>query len=200
MSELSQKTDEIPNINIMTIGDTSVGKTTMILRYTEDKFYEDLISSIGVSVQTKQINIMNDTQPVLLKIWDTAGQERYKSLSQSYYRKADGIFIVFDLSERKTFLKTQNFISSIKELGNEHVAIVLVGNKSDIERSVLKEESQEFADSNSIEYFETSAKLGTNIDEVFKCLAEKAFNQMPGNKKVETVEITVKEEKNGCKC
>ena len=184
----------------MTIGDTPVGKTTMILRYTEDKFYEDLISSIGVSVQTKQINIMNDTQPVLLKIWDTAGQERYKSLSQSYYRKADGIFIVFDLSERKTFLKTQNFISSIKELGNEHVAIVLVGNKSDIERSVLKEESQEFADSNSIEYFETSAKLGTNIDEVFKCLAEKAFNQMPGNKKVETVEITVKEEKNGCKC
>ena len=115
----------------MTIGDTPVGKTTMILRYTEDKFYEDLISSIGVSVQTKQINIMNDTQPVLLKIWDTAGQKRYQSLSQSYYRKADGIFVVFDLSERKTFLKTQNFINSIKELGNEHAAIVLVGNKSD---------------------------------------------------------------------
>lgn len=193
--------DKIPVINIITIGDASVGKTCMILRYSEDKFYDDLAATIGLEVKSKMIDILDGSQTIMLKIWDTAGQERFQSISRSYYQKADGIFVVFDLSKKDTFLKTQKFIDSIFDSANENVAVVFIGNKCDKDRCITEEEAQNFAKLNAIKYFETSAKLDININEAFNYLAEKAFNHKPIHEKVpKQMNIEKKEETGNCKC
>ena len=152
----------------------------MILRYTENMFQENHMATIGVDFKVKFIDVKDredKTQRIKLQIWDTAGQERFHVIVKGYFQKADGIFVVFDLSKRDTFNKIRDFINTIEKDGNDHCAIVLVGNKSDLERSVSTEEAQQIADLNDIKYFETSAKENTNIDEAFNYLAQKAFLQ-----------------------
>ncbi|KAK8847889.1 hypothetical protein M9Y10_018927 [Tritrichomonas musculus] len=168
---------QIPSIQIITLGEAGVGKTSLILRYAENKFSEQYLNTVGVDFKTKKVNV--DGDDVVLKIWDTAGQEKFRSISRSFIGRADGIFIVFDVSARSTFNKVQEWINSIKDAGNNHVVIVLIGNKCDIERSVSSGEAKVFAYDRNIAYYDTSAKDGTNIEEVFLYMAKNCKTNKP---------------------
>lgn len=189
--------EQIPILRLMTIGDTGVGKTSMILRYTEDQFPKDHLATIGVDFKVKETEI--DSRKVKVQIWDTAGQERFAAIPKSYFNKADGIFVVFDLSKRDTYDKTQKLIDSVSESGSD-CSIILVGNKCDIEnRSITEKEAEEFANLNAIKYFETSAKDGTNISQAFTYLATISFRRKPYEQFLKTEPKQAKETKE-CKC
>ena len=170
--------EKIPEVQIITLGEAGVGKTSIILRYSENKFSENYLNTVGVDFRTKTVEIDGGKQ-VILKIWDTAGQEKFRSITKSYLGRANGIFIVFDVSSRQTFLKVQEWIDSINESGNFNSTIVLIGNKCDLERAVSEKEAEIFAYDRNVTYFDTSAKDGTNINAAFEYLAKNCQIQKP---------------------
>ena len=107
-----------------------------------------------------------------MQIWDTAGQERFKNIQASYYKGANGILVVYDITNRESFEHLNSWLIEIEKNGNKNVYKLLIGNKSDLEekREIKKEEGEEFASINGLEFFETSAKTGQNVTEAFDCL------------------------------
>jgi small GTP-binding protein len=162
-----QQPDNI--IKILLIGDSAVGKSCLLLRYTDNRFSGNFLMTIGVDFKTKFIQI--DGRKVKLQIWDTAGQEKYHSVTKAYYRGAHGILVVFDLSKRDTFQQVKRWIDSILDSSSKTIDIVLVGNKTDLSRAVQKDEAENLANEYDIPYFETSAKLGQGIDAPFDFLS-----------------------------
>lgn len=185
--------EKIPEIQIVTLGEANVGKTSIILRYSENKFSENYLNTVGVDFRTKNVEIEGGKQ-VTLKIWDTAGQEKFRAITKSYIGRANGILVVFDVSSRLTFKKVQDWIDSINELGNVNSKIVLIGNKCDLERAVSEKEAEIFAYDRNVAYFSTSAKDGTNINAAFEYLAKNCQIQKP------ITEPLPVQESQKCKC
>ena len=172
---------------VLLLGDSGTGKSSLILRYTDDTFNGSLVSSIGVDFKVKQQVIDNKVIKIqivsnikfIINIkknqWDTAGHERFRSITTSYYRGANAIIIVFDLSEEKSFAHVSDWLKQIEKHAKENVLKFLVGNKCDLEdqRKISKEEAKNFADEHNLPYIETSAKDGVNISELF----ENSINQ-----------------------
>ena len=159
------------NLKILLCGDSSVGKTSLLLKYT-DNFFPDLhISTIGVEYKIKELNIKG--RKVILRIWDTSGQERYHSITQNFYRNANGILFVFDLTKKDTFDNIKNWLTDSQNF-EAKVIKILVGNKADLieERKVNQEIVERFAEKKEMQYYETSAKDGINVDKAFRELAE----------------------------
>ena len=154
-------------VRLMLIGNSTVGKTSIIKRFCKNKFTNSFISSIGIDFETKYVKIDNKT--INLQIWDTAGQERYKVISRNYFNQSDGFIIVYDITNRKTFDDVVNWIEQIQELAGEYTKNIIVGNKLDLEkmRKVEKEEGKELAEKYNYIFFETSAQSGKNIDKAF---------------------------------
>jgi small GTP-binding protein len=158
---------------LLLIGDSSVGKTSLIYRYTNQKnFHEHHLATVGIDYFSKDETINN--RKIRVKLWDTAGQERYKSLTYSFFRNAQGVMLVYDVSNRDTFESLKYWMNSIKStLGDESsIKIVIVGNKIDRQREVSKEEAEKFAKGINTEYFETSAKDNINVDQSIKHLVK----------------------------
>ena len=154
---------------ILLLGDSAVGKTCLINRYTNGVFKEEYISTVGFDYYTKQEEINNKT--VQVKLWDTAGQERFKTLTPSFLRNAEGVIIVFDVTSQDSFDNVKGWINSIKSnLGEKIIPIIIVGNKIDMEnmREISKEDGKKIASENDFKYFETSAKTGIGVDEAIK--------------------------------
>ena len=154
--------------SILLLGDTCVGKTCLISRYANGVFKEEYISTVGVDYVSKQ-EIIND-QNINVKLWDTAGQERYKALTPSYLRGAEGIVLVYDVTMSESFDSLKVWIDSLKSnLGENSLPIIIDGNKIDLDdRDVSKETAQKFAQEYNYKYFETSAKSGVGVDELFR--------------------------------
>jgi len=166
MSDLiSQDYDYL--FKVLLLGDSGVGKTSLILRYTDETFNSKLVNSIGVDFKMKKKEI--DGKVIKVQIWDTAGHERFRAITYSYYRGANAIIIVFDLTEDKSFLSIRDWLKQIDKYASKNVFKFLVGNKSDLQhkRLVSFEDAKKFADELNIPYFETSAKEGININELF---------------------------------
>jgi len=166
MSELiSQDYDYL--FKVLLLGDSGVGKTSLILRYTDETFNSKLVNSIGVDFKMKKKEI--DGKVIKVQIWDTAGHERFRAITYSYYRGANAIIIVFDITEDKSFLSIRDWLKQIDKYASKNVFKFLVGNKSDLQhkRLVSFEDAKKFADELNIPYFETSAKEGININELF---------------------------------
>ena len=166
MSELiSQDYDYL--FKVLLLGDSGVGKTSLILRYTDETFNSKLVNSIGVDFKMKKKEI--DGKVIKVQIWDTAGHERFRAITYSYYRGVNAIIIVFDLTEDKSFLSIRDWLKQIDKYASKNVFKFLVGNKSDLQhkRLVSFEDAKKFADELNIPYFETSAKEGININELF---------------------------------
>ena len=161
-------------------GNSSVGKTSLLLRYCGKKFNEDQISTIGVDFVDKTITYRD--MKINLHIWDTSGQERFRSLAQNFYRNADGIMFVFDLECPDSFEDIRHWLNETEEYSQDFKKI-LVGNKMDLEHKVNRDRIDPFADKRNIKYFETSAKEGTNVNEVFESLVEEIL----GNKTEEEI-------------
>ena len=134
---------------IILIGDSGVGKTNILTRFTKNTFNNDNKSTIGVEFGTKIINIQDHI--VKLQIWDTAGQERYKSITVAYYKGSKGAFIVYDVSKKQSFDNVIKWYNDIKKNGEKDLSIILIGNKTDIkDREVSFEEAKRFAEMYSI--------------------------------------------------
>ena len=165
---------------ILIIGDPSVGKTSVIRRYTNGTFKEEYLSTVGLDYYSKEEII--DGKTINIKLWDTAGEERYKSLTQNYFRNAEGVLLVFDVTNTDSFNNLKEWINSIKqnmEGKNIFIPIIIIGNKLDMEdqREITKEQAEQFVSENKYKYFETSAKTGEGIDKSIRELAVQILKQ-----------------------
>lgn len=174
---------------VLIIGESGVGKTSIKVRYTDNKFTPDLAANVGVDFKKKAVQI-SPTEIVKLIIWDTAGSEKYRSLAKSYLNNSQGILLCFDLTNRKSFEELNNFwLNFIKEyidtgVTKKKVCIVyLVGNKNDLKnREVSYEEAKEFSKGFGGEYFETSALTGDGIEDMFFDLAKDMVEKLESNR------------------
>jgi len=156
---------------LLLIGDSGVGKTSLLLRFADDKFLDSFITTIGVDFKIRKLDV--DGKPVKLQIWDTAGQEKFRTITSSYYRGAHGIIVVYDVTSRESFSHVKGWLSDIDRYaqGNIKVQKMLVGNKSDLtNREVPFKEAKAFADSIGIPFIETSAKMSDNVMEAFQTM------------------------------
>ena len=155
---------------LIILGDSGVGKTCLLMRFTEDKFTPSHITTIGIDFKTKTLNL--NGKSVKLQIWDTAGQEKFRTITQTYYKGAMGIILAFDCSDEKSFGNIKSWMKQIEAHASPGVFQILIGNKSDLLNRVISTESaHKLADEYKIKYFETSAKNGTNVTEAFESIA-----------------------------
>jgi Ras-related protein Rab-1A len=186
---------------VLLLGDTDVGKSSLILRYTEETFNSKLVNSIGVDFKMKKKEI--DGKIIKVQIWDTAGHERFRSITYSYYRGANAIIIVFDITDKKSFLSITEWLKQIEKHAKENVFKFLVGNKSDLaeERKVTFEEAKEYADKHDLPYIETSAKEGININELFESSIKSFLSSnkyIGGDKNIKLNNQSTTSEKSDC--
>lgn len=158
---------------VVLLGSSSVGKTCIVARATADCFDPEQVSTVGASFSAKVI--ATEQSRVTLRIWDTAGQERFRSLAPMYFHGAQAVLVVFSVDSFDSFKETETWVDEIKEQYDaaQLPLLYLVGNKSDLvqERTVSLEDANNFADKLRARYFETSAKTGQNINELFEDIA-----------------------------
>ena len=149
------------------IGDSAVGKSNILTQYVYEKFSEEFQSTLGVEFASK--NAIIDNKIYRIQIWDTAGAESFRSITRAYYKNSVCAFIVYDITKRETFENVQVWLDDIKNQCPQTVLLVLVGNKLDLEseRQISYEEGESFAQKNNMFFFETSAKTGINIENLF---------------------------------
>jgi len=154
------------------IGDSAVGKSNILTQYVYEKFSEEFQSTLGVEFAAK--NAIIDNKIYRIQIWDTAGAENFRSITRAYYKNTVCAFIVYDITKRETFENVQVWLDDIKNQCPQTVLLVLVGNKLDLEneRQISYEEGESFAQKNNMYFFETSAKTGVNIENLFLKSAE----------------------------
>ena len=172
-------------VQLLIIGDSTVGKTSILSRFTNGTFDSNYLATVGLDNFTKDDIIDNKT--IRIKIWDTAGQERYRSLTKGFFRNADGIMLVYDVTNSDTYDNLKFWLQSIKnnmsaDMGE--IPIIIIGNKIDCteEREVNFQEAENFWKEQGFSYFETSAKTGEDIDETIKFLVKKVIDIKAGIK------------------
>ena len=162
---------------VITLGDSMVGKTCLILRFLEDTFFSTYLSTIGFDLKQKVVKL-DSGEKMKLIIHDTAGQERFKSLSVNYIKKANGILIVYDITNKQSFVNIENWVKCAKEEMTKEIPIYLIGNKSDLEESrvIQKEDGENLAKQFGTKFYETSCKTGVGVEKCFNDLAVDMFN------------------------
>jgi len=166
---------------LLLIGDSGVGKSSLLLRFSDNTYTESFISTIGVDFKIRTIEL--EGKVIKLQIWDTAGQEKFRTITSSYYRGAHGIIITYDVTDRESFDNVKNWIQEVSRYASESVNKLLVGNKSDLEdkRAVNYDEGKELADSLGIPFIETSAKTAQNVEESFVKMAGEIKSKIAAN-------------------
>jgi Ras-related protein Rab-8A len=160
-------------VKLVIIGDTAVGKTNILLRYVNEEYKMSHITTIGVDFKIKTINI--DGVKIKMQIWDTAGQERFKTITETYYKGAAGVVLVYSVVDRKSFNNMENWIKQINETQPESMCKIIVGNKSDCketERQVAFSEGSALAKKYGVAFLESSAKDNYNISEIFSSIGK----------------------------
>ena len=164
------KSNEI-NLKILILGDSSVGKTTLLLKYVDGYFPTIYVATIGVEYKIKKINL--DGLDINLQIWDTAGQERFRGITKNFMKGADGIIYTYDITNKSSFDNLKNWIAQSEE-STEGFKKIIVGNKTDLEdkRQVSEDAFRRFCTNKNIKGMEISAKSGSNVSESFELLAK----------------------------
>ena len=159
---------------VLLLGDSTVGKTCFLMRYTDNTFQEIHMSTIGLDYRLKTMTL-NSGKQVKVQIWDTAGQDRFRAITKNYYKGAHGIILIYDVTNQQTFENVTNWINQIKEEASDKVTIFLVGNKiDDVEnRKIQTESGKNLAENFQLQFYETSAKTGENVEKTFQALVEK---------------------------
>ncbi|XP_044472690.1 ras-related protein RABE1c-like [Mangifera indica] len=159
-------------IKLLLIGDSGVGKSCLLLRFSDDSFTTSFITTIGIDFKIRTIEL--DGKRIKLQIWDTAGQERFRTITTAYYRGAMGILLVYDVTDESSFNNIRNWMRNIEQHAADNVNKILVGNKADMDeskRAVPTAKGQALADEYGIKFFETSAKTNFNVEQVFFSIA-----------------------------
>ena len=187
---------------VLLLGDWSVGKTCLLMRYMDNTFTEMHLSTIGIDSKVKIVNLKEGLD-AKIQIWDTAGQERYKTISKSYIKGANGILLVYDVTQRASFEGIKNWIKQIKDQVSSRVSVVLIGNKIDLvdKREVKTEEGEELGKEYNYQFFETTAKDGININEAFEALIKaiaETYSYKPVNHGYKLENEKVLNESKGC--
>jgi small GTP-binding protein len=179
-------------IKILTLGDTLVGKSSIVLRFSDNRFDDNQLATIGIDYKTKYIKVKDASVKVLL--WDTAGQEKFRNIARQYYKGANGVLLIYDVCDRKTYERIGFWMDELKQNNEiEQLYIISVGNKIDLEekRVVAREEAEKYAEDNNINYLEVSAKTGEGIldlfNEVTKGTMDKVFNDQDNNEDKEKI-------------
>ena len=161
---------------IILLGDDFIGKTSILLRYTDRVLNGPPLITIGLDYRLKSI-ILKNGKSIKMQIWDTAGQDRFRTITKHYYKGMHGIILIYDVTDRRTFESIRNWVSIIREVAAEKVTIYLVANKIDMKenRKVEREEGEKLAKELGLPFMEVSAKDGINIDEIFEDLVERIY-------------------------
>lgn len=189
---------------ILILGERSVGKTSLLLRFCRDVFNQSIMQSIGLSFLPKEVII--DNEKVVLAIWDTAATEAYRSINKTYYRNALGVLMVYDQTDMKTFDKIPSWITEAQEVIGIDKPIFILGNKSDLTEKVevSKDIAEEFSSINQYIFFEVSAKTGFNVSAAFTEMA-RVIHRNKSQDFNRKLSLTLCQEKNknnegSCKC
>jgi len=170
---------------VLLLGDSTVGKTCFLMKYTDEMFSETYMSTIGLDYRLKSMELKNGKK-IKLQIWDTAGQDRFRAITRNYYKSAHGIILIYDITNKVTFDNVKTWIAQIRERAPKKVIIFLVGNKIDMEteRKIQTEEGQKLADELGFPFYETSAMNGININKTFEDLVNEidiTYEKLDGN-------------------
>lgn len=152
---------------MLLIGNSGVGKSSLLLRFADDVFTDNFMPTIGVDFKIRTIEV--DGKTIKLQIWDTAGQERFKTITSSYYKGAHGIIVTYDITDRESFSAIENWMNEVEKHASDNISRILVGNKSDMTdaRQVSTDEGKELAEHYNVRFLETSAKDCKNVEEAF---------------------------------
>ncbi|XP_059669584.1 ras-related protein RABA1d-like [Cornus florida] len=152
---------------LVLIGDSGVGKSNLLSRFTRNEFSLESKSTIGVEFATRSLNV--DSKVIKAQIWDTAGQERYRAITSAYYRGAVGALLVYDVTRHSTFENVERWLRELRDHTDPNIVVMLIGNKSDLRHlvAVSTEDGKSFAERESLYFMETSALEATNVDNAF---------------------------------
>ena len=167
--------DDPEYFKIIIIGDTSVGKTSLMRRYIEGIYNEKTLSTIGIELFKKEVSIKNKNY--VMKIWDTCGQEKFRAISKNYYHNADGIMLVFDINSHETFEHLSGWIDSIYQNTSKDTPFIIVSSKCDLEHDVTDQEIEEYSTKNKVKVIKTSSKDNINVEEPFLYLGEEIIKK-----------------------
>ena len=172
-----EESENEERINIMTLGNTEVGKTSFILRFTENQYQDSYLATVGVDFKLKSVTIKE--KQYNLFFYDTTGQERYKSLSVNLIKSAHGIIIMYDITSKQSFNSVYDWIQNVKNVKGENFPMILVGNKKDKEeeRLIAKEEGENIAKEYKIDFFEISNKQNINVQEAGLAITNKVIEK-----------------------
>ncbi|XP_071790801.1 ras-related protein Rab-35-like [Asterias amurensis] len=172
---------------LLIIGDSGVGKSSLLLRFADNTFSGTYITTIGVDFKIRTIDLNGER--VKLQIWDTAGQERFRTITSTYYRGTHGVIVVYDVTSAETFVNVKRWLHEIEQ-NCDVVSRILVGNKNDCpeRKVVLTEDATNFAEQMGIQLFETSAKENINVEEMFNAITELVLKQKKENAAKQTAQ------------
>lgn len=176
---------------LLLIGDSGVGKTCLLVRFSDDAYNNTFISTIGIDFKIKTVEV--DGKKIKLQIWDTAGQERFHTITTSYYRGAMGIMLVYDITQEKTYDNIAKWLRNIQEHASEGVERCILANKCDLndKRMVSKEKGEGIAREHNIRFFETSAKESINVEEAFMTLTRDILRKHQAGAANESEQATI---------
>uniref|UniRef100_A0A915IBE9 Ras-related protein Rab-25 n=1 Tax=Romanomermis culicivorax TaxID=13658 RepID=A0A915IBE9_ROMCU len=163
---------------VVLIGDSGVGKSNLLSRFTRNEFNLESKSTIGVEFATRSINVNGKT--IKAQIWDTAGQERYRAITSAYYRGAVGALLVYDISKHSSFENVERWLRELRDHSDQNIGIILVGNKSDLKhmRAVPTDEAKNFSQENGLSFIETSALDSTNVEAAFTTILTEIYKNV----------------------
>ncbi|KAF8097415.1 hypothetical protein N665_0289s0004 [Sinapis alba] len=163
---------------LVLIGDSSVGKTNLLSRFTKNEFSIESKSTIGVEFATKSVHV--DDKIIKAQLWDTAGQERYRAITSAYYRGALGALLVYDITLHITFENVEQWLKELRDHTDDNIVIMLVGNKADLHhlRAVQEDEARSFSERENMFFMETSALDATNVEQAFTHVLTQIYRVM----------------------
>ena len=197
---MSSNEDSDIIFKILMLGDSEVGKYCFLMRYSDNVFVENYITTIGLDYKLKTIKL-DSGKVIKVQLWDTAGQDKYRTIAKNYYKGSHGILLLYDTTKMSSFENIREWIQDIRQEVSPKSIIFLIGNKIDLteQRKIAKEQGEELAEEFKIPFFEASAKSGENVDEVFKALYEKII-EVYGYLEREKGSKLNKKQKNKGKC
>lgn len=173
---MSGKDDEYDYLfKVVLIGDSGVGKSNLLSRFTRNEFNLESKSTIGVEFATRSIQV--DGKTIKAQIWDTAGQERYRAITSAYYRGAVGALLVYDIAKNVTFENVDRWLKELRDHADHNIVIMLVGNKSDLRhlRAVPQDDAKSYAEQRGLSFIETSALDSTNVEQAFHTILTEIY-------------------------